>query len=192
MAVNATDLEVMREEVSRHWLQMCHAVWLIRESIECRTNGTLATGVWTAYMDSFAANARSLVDFLVKPKRYEDRDVRATDYLPPGKWFVDDELKERLNTLYEKASKILAHITTERLEPRYSGEWLLCEAVNDIRTALLVFKKMLAELDAKPFPYLCEHEHLLEVTDARKWPRYPGKIITNTVERPVEIYFGST
>jgi len=194
MAIDQNELEKMRHFVSHHWRQMCNCVWLLRCNVAERAGDRLPPGQWTAWIVSFAMNARTLVDFLNKPKARgkEDSDTRAIDYLPPGMWILEDaELRKRLNDTHDKASKTIAHITTERLHSPHCEQWLLCDVVNDIRAALLEFQQKLVDSGQMPIEDLGEYEHLSEVTNSHLWPRHGGSA-TNTSDVAHTIFYGST
>ena len=135
-----SELVQMEEDICFHWRQMCDSVWLLRENVNERKD--LERGEWSAWIDSFAINARVLIDFLYKPRKREE-DVRATDYLQ-NKSAWPSKTPPALASIFDKASKEIAHITRKRLQ--VSAGWELCGVVQSIHDELLRFRKaMLSE-----------------------------------------------
>lgn len=117
MKLTEAELPRALEHVTYEW-------WMLWETTSwLDTHGRQPGAEWNAHVESAAIHLRNLAQFLAKSS--DARDIRPGDF--GVDWSCPTETEEALVDLFDRASKLVAHPSRERLKPERG--WNLGELV---------------------------------------------------------------
>lgn len=163
MSLTERELPNALEHVTYEWWMLwAVAVWL-------RNHDGRLGAEWNAHVESAAIHLRNLSQFLAKSS--DDRDIRPGDF--GVRWSCSSETEGKLVDTFDRASKLVAHPSRERLKPERG--WLLADLVPIIDAEM---QRWFALVDHVPWTSATEANVQGVALKRADWNRRPPRDLT--------------